>query len=228
MLSRRQIPSYRLHKATGQAIVVLRGRSYYLGKFGTTQSRAEYNRVIADNRVIAEYLANGGSAPQPKSGPAASTDLTIDELILRYWRFAEGHYARDGLPGRELASIRDAIRPLRQIYGQSEAARFGPLALKAVRKAMIDAGLCRNTINSRVGKIRRMFKWAVADELIPPGVLEGLKAVGGLQRGKGGARESEPVRPVSPEHVEAVLPFVSKPVRAMIQVQQLIPNPLDD
>ena len=40
------VPSYRLHKATGQAVVVLRGRSYYLGKFGSPESKAEYRRVM--------------------------------------------------------------------------------------------------------------------------------------------------------------------------------------
>lgn len=51
------VPSYRLHKATGQAVVVLRGRSFYLGKFGSAQSKAEYRRVIS------EYLTLGGEAP---------------------------------------------------------------------------------------------------------------------------------------------------------------------
>ena len=43
-------PSYRLHKATGQAVVVLSGHSVYLGKFGTPESHTEYDRVIALSR----------------------------------------------------------------------------------------------------------------------------------------------------------------------------------
>ena len=34
-------PSYRLHKPSGQAVVTLNGRDYYLGKHGTAESRAE-------------------------------------------------------------------------------------------------------------------------------------------------------------------------------------------
>jgi integrase len=215
MRTARPVPAYRLHKATGQAVVVLRGRSYYLGKFGTPQSRAEYNRLIA------EYLTAGNTPPPKRDGAPATPDLTVVELIQRYWEFAERHYVRDGNPARELDNIKDALRHLRPLYGLTEAARFGPLALKAVRQTMINAGLCRNTINSRIGKLRRMFKWAVAEELIPPSVLEGLKSLSGLSRGRGGVRETKPVRPVEPEQVEAVLPFVSKPIRAMIQVQNL-------
>ena len=72
---------------------------------------------------------------------------------------------------------------------------FRPLALKAVRQAMIDAGLARTTINQRVGRIVRLFKWAVENELVPPTVHQALKAVRGLQKGRSSARETKPVKP---------------------------------
>jgi hypothetical protein len=92
---------------------------------------------------------------------------------------------------------KDALRLLRRAYGTTPAASFGPVALKSVRKAMIDSGLARNTVNARVGKIRRMFKWAVADELVPPAVLQGLQSVGGLRSDRGGVKETAPIRPVT-------------------------------
>ena len=47
------VPSYRLHKQSGQAVVTLRDslgnrRDVLLGKYGTAESRAEYARVIAE------------------------------------------------------------------------------------------------------------------------------------------------------------------------------------
>ncbi len=45
---KKRVPTYRLHKASGQAIVTLKGRTYYLGKFGTPESRIAYNRLLAD------------------------------------------------------------------------------------------------------------------------------------------------------------------------------------
>lgn len=56
---------------------------------------------------------------------------------------------------------------LRQLYGFTRAAEFGPLALKTVRKAMADAGLSRGVCNARVNRVRRAFKWAASEELIP-------------------------------------------------------------
>ena len=42
-----KIPSYGLHKATGQARVVLSGKDFYLGPYGSEESRRAYARLIA-------------------------------------------------------------------------------------------------------------------------------------------------------------------------------------
>jgi integrase len=86
---------------------------------------------------------------------------------------------------------------------------------------MIDAGLSRTTINFRISKVRRMFKWAVGNELIAPGVYQALTAVAALLPGRDGVRETGPVKTVPEAHVAAVLPHVSKPVREMIELQSL-------
>jgi hypothetical protein len=116
-------PSYRLHKATGLAIVVLRGRSFYLGKFGSAESKAEYRRVIA------EYLTLGGEALPSPNASQAPPDLTIDELMVCYWAHVESYYVRDGEPSREQGNIKDALRHVRPNYGPTPVVRFGPLAL---------------------------------------------------------------------------------------------------
>jgi hypothetical protein len=82
-----RVPSYRLHKPTNQAIVVIQDRTFYLGRYGSIESRAEYNRIIA------EWLAQGGGSPpsRPGSSPSGSgSDLTVVELAREYWAFAQG------------------------------------------------------------------------------------------------------------------------------------------
>jgi integrase len=208
----RRHPSYRLHKPSGQAVVTLDGKDHYLGPHGAEASRVEYDRLIA------EWLAHGRRLPT-RSGHRDA--LSVAELILAYWRFAEGHYTRDGRPTRHLDNLRDALRPVKVLYGHTGAAAFDAAALKAVRKSMIDAGLCRNTINGRIGKVRGMFRWAVEEKLVPAAVFQELMAIRGIRRGRDGVRDTGPVRPVPEEHVEAVLPFVSAPVHAMIRLQAL-------
>jgi integrase len=201
-------PSYRHHKPTGQAVVTLSGQDLYLGKHGSTASRIEYDRLVA------EWLSNGRN-------PIATGDLTVVELVAAYLRFADGYYRRDGVPTGEAENLKDAVRPLLKLYGHTPAADFGPLALKAVRDAMIEADICRTEVNRRVGRLVRAFKWAESQELVPAGKHHTLATVSGLRRGRSEARESTPVGPVPEAHVDAVLPHVSRQVRAMIELQRL-------
>jgi integrase len=146
----------------------------------------------------------------------------VNELILRFWSFVREHY-RDPYANQssEVENYRYSLKPIRELYGSTLACEFGPLALKAVRQRMVDAGLSRGLINQRVGRIKRMFKWAASEELVPPLAYQVLQTVTGLQRGRSKAREREPVGPVRDEQVEAVLPHVNRYVRAMVQVQRL-------
>jgi hypothetical protein len=49
--------AYRLHKSTGQAVVTLDGKDFYLGKHNADASRAE------DDRLVSEWLSNGRRLP---------------------------------------------------------------------------------------------------------------------------------------------------------------------
>lgn len=205
------IPSYRRHKASGQAIVTLSGKDVYLGKYNSAASRAAYNKTIA------EWTAHGGTLPADQSD-----DLTITELAAAFMRHAALYYrGPDGRQTTEVANYRPVVRRLKALYGRTSAANFGPLALKAVRQAMIDDGLARNTINKGVNRIRRMFKWAVENQIVAPSVLHGLQAIAGLRHGRSKAKETPRTMPVPDAFVDAVLPFVSSQVGAMIQLLRL-------
>src|SRR5262245_4560023 len=104
-------PAYRLNKTTGRAVVTLNGVDHYLGRYGSAESRAEYDRIIA------EWLARGRHL--------SGSDLTIQEVIVAYLRFADGYYRKpDGRPTKEPLDIRQALRPLRKLYGSTVAAEF--------------------------------------------------------------------------------------------------------
>jgi hypothetical protein len=51
-----------------------------------------------------------------------------------------------GKPTVEPGNLHLAIRPLSRLYGQTDTGDFGPLAMTAVRRWMIDAGLCRRIV----------------------------------------------------------------------------------
>jgi integrase len=210
-----RIPTYRLHKGSGQAVVVLNGKSVYLGVWQTPESRTRYEQVIS------EWLACGRQSAPPPAGTAAHDPLTVGELILRYFRFAQTYYPPDGDTTSESRSIREALRPVRQLYDPQPAASFGPLALKAVRQAMVDSGWCRSHVNHQINRVRRMFRWAASEELISASVFEALRSVSGLAKGRCGVREGRPVEPAFWVDVEAIKPFCPRPVAAMLDLQYL-------
>src|SRR5579884_2601811 len=122
-----RIPKYSLHKASGRAIVTLDGTDHYLGEYDSPDSKIKYDRLVA------EWLANGRQRVQPvPQGPS----LSLNELIAAYWQHAQGYYRKaDGTPTQEIETLRQALKPLILLYGETRIADFGPLALKAVREA---------------------------------------------------------------------------------------------
>jgi integrase len=50
-----KVPTYRLHRASGQAIVTLNGRDHYLGPHGTQASRMQYDRLVCEWLTVASY-----------------------------------------------------------------------------------------------------------------------------------------------------------------------------
>jgi len=77
------VPKYSRHKASGQAVVTLGGRDFYLGKYGTKASKVEYDRLIG------EWLAAG----RRSSATSDATEITMAELLVAYlkWSRVEWH-----------------------------------------------------------------------------------------------------------------------------------------
>jgi integrase len=80
--------------------------------------------------------------------------------------------------------------------------------------------LSRPYINARCARIKRMFRWAASEELVPVSVYQALATVPGLQRGRTMAREPEPIGPVPEKDIEATLRRLPSVVRAMVQFQR--------
>lgn len=203
-----RVPSYRHHKPTGQAVVTINGRDIYLGKWNTTASRVEYDRLIA------EFLANGRRLQ-------SNADATVVEVLNAYRKFAESYYRKGGQVTSEYGCILESLKIVRELYGRKIANDFGPLALKAVRQRMVDKGWSRGHINKSIGRIRRCFKWAVENELVRRDMYHGLMAVSGLRKGRSEAHEPDPVLPVEDKTVQATLPQMTQVVADMVRFQRI-------
>jgi integrase len=205
----RALPKYRKHRASGQAVVTLCGVDHYLGPHGTKASKLEYDRLVA------EWLQNGRQLRVTDDSA-----YTVVELMAAYLRFARGYYRKNGKETSEVAGVIHAMRPLRSLYGRTNVSDFGPLALQTVRHKMVESGLSRSVINQNIGRIRRMFRWAAGEEMIPASIAQALKMVSGLRQGRTDARETVPVAPVDDEIVDATLPYLPSVVADMVRAQR--------
>ncbi len=210
-MPKKNIPSYRLHKPTSQAIVSLRGKMFYLGQY---KSQASWERY---NELIAEYLTNDCKLPPTRS----RNEISIEELVIRFLEYAEGYYVKNGKPTDTFTHCRLALSPLVRHYGSNPVSDFGPLSLVFVRDKWVEAGTARETINRWVNIVRQAFRWGVAHELVAADILHALEAVDSLKAGRTTAPEYQEIESVSDEILEKTLPHLPPTVADMVRVQRL-------
>lgn len=205
----RKIPAYRLHKARNLAVVRIDGKDVYLGEYDSPESKAKYERLVAD------WLKSHHERPE------AGATITVCELMASYLAFAVNYYVKDGKPTREFGCISEAMRIVRKAFEDTPVSDFGPRALKSVRDEMISLGWSRKYINKQVGRIVRMFKWGVAEEIVPATIQQALAAVPGLRKGRTEACDHAPVLPVLDEQVEKTLAVLTPVLADMVRLQRL-------
>jgi integrase len=203
-------PKYRRHRASSQAVVTLDGRDFYLGRFGTAESREKYDRLIL------EWSANGRQLPTDPG-----EDLTLVEVSAAYKRYAHGYYRKNGQPTDTYYAIERTLKLVCSLYGRTAAEEFSPRAVKAILQKMIALDWSRKFINDNLATIKRMLKWAVTEELVSPAVFQAVSALPGLRKGRSEARETEPVRPIDDKTVEQTLTRLGPVAGAMLRVQRL-------
>ena len=231
--ARNVLPSYSLHKPTGRARVRYLGHDYYLGEYGTDESRRKYGELISrisSNLPIVDPMAKPKAADGDDPGPS------INELCISFWTHAEKHYVKKGKETSEIHCYHSCLRILRELYGMLPAKDFGPLALKAVRAKMVSGDpnakdsegkpkprkpWARTNVNVMVGRIRRVFKYAVENEMIDASVLARLQAVAPLLAGRTEAHDNAPRHAVDQDKIDTVRERVRPLVKDLIDIQVL-------
>lgn len=214
-----KVPTYGLHKPTGQARVYINGKSHYLGKYGSEESRKLYGDLVG--KLLSGQTIDPFARTKQPADQSSESGLTISELVLAFMRHAEGHYVKNGKPTSEIHCLKSATRPLIELYAFTTVDGFGPLMLKAVREKMVAAGWCRSVINKNVGRIRSIFRWGVENEMVSAVTLQRLQAVSPLLSGRTEAQDNPAKAPATEEQVQAVRKHVSPLVRDLIDVQRL-------
>ncbi len=214
---RKSIPSYLPHAQSGKARAVWTDQSgnrqfrMLPGLFDSQESCSAFARLQLELAATPHQLSERATAV-----------LSMNEMLVAYLRYAEQHYqGPDKQPTDEIRHLKTVCRYLKELYGLTPAKDFGPLALKAVCQKFIAMGWCRTTVNARIERVRRVFRRAVAEEMIPPTVHQALAAVTGLQRGRTTATETTPIELVDDAIVDVTLQYLNRHVRGLVEFQRL-------
>lgn len=193
----------------GRAFVEHRGRRTYLGRFGTPDAERKYRRIIAS--IVAER--SGEPAPHEPGEP-----LSVAMLVDAYLHFAETYYRHQPGQTTEFVGVRAAMAPL-LLFGDDDVLDFGPNRLRQIQQHLAATGYARQTVNAKVSRILRCFRWAESREMVPAGTAAHLRTVDGLRQGRSAAVELPPVVGVPWSIVAATLPWLTPVVAAMVTVQ---------
>lgn len=203
-------------QSRGKAYCRVFGEQVYLGPLSDKQ------RVLRRYAGVILRLSEGIDV-NPVRG--SSRHWTIDELVVAYLDHAHDYYVyRDPRSNRlrrtsEYANVRSAALVLSELFGDLPPTAFGPVNFKSYRDTLADRDYARSTISGMMARIRRLYRWACHMEYVPGGMYERLRTVPGLRRGERNVRETEPVRAATQEQIDALLPFLSPTVSAMVRVQ---------
>lgn len=199
-------PSYLKH-SSGQARIRVRGKDTYLGVYGSAESLAEYNRIIAELQAA----HSGGVTPA-----RAGTKSTVAKLAKAYLEAVGTRYS-----GQQTKRIKRALGYVVGMHGEKAADDFSIVDLETVRAQIVKEDRSRKYVNALIGCIKRVWKWGVQRKYCQGATFAELAALDGLRLGELAVREMPRVPPVPVEHVEATLPHLRAPVAAMIRLQML-------
>jgi len=127
----------------------------------------------AANSILAHALALGYT-----SGSPSADAYYAEQAAALGWTPGDRSLALTRSDGEAIAIAAVVVR---ELFGRTPAAEFGPKKLKAVRQAMIERRWCRNTVHAQIDRVTRMFKWAVAEEMIAASAPEGGEGYGTIR-----------------------------------------------
>ena len=201
-------PAYRRQREkdrSDRAYTVIHGKKIKLGVYGSEESRAKYAELIAGINVSAPTL-------EPKGPP------TVSELLAAYLTYVDEYY---GHKSADWYHARSFMKSMRKHFGTLPAYEFKARRLKQLRELWVGNGWSRGYVNDHVARLKRMYKWATSEEMVPTDVYHSLCSIDSLRAGKCKAHDNIPIGPVSDADVETTLAYLPEQVAVMVQVQRL-------
>lgn len=202
---KKDLPSYLKHAPSGSARCVWEGKTVYLGKYGSPESYAEYQKILA------LFLATGSITYKRDRFNILQAVQSFLDLIDREYPATSG----------EPRNIRIGLTDLVSKFGPLPINEFRPIDFSYIIQGWIDRGLSKSTIVKYHWYLLRLFKHAAKLELCDLEVYQKLQTVETVRKRRSQAREPDPIKPVTREQIEKVLPFLNVQIRGLVELQWL-------
>lgn len=195
-MAKRRIPSHTLHKASGQGRVNIQGKTYYTGSWGTPESQARYEQLIAD-KVL-------GQLDQVSA-------KTLNAVLVAFRPECERKYAG-------YRTWKPLIKFLRVNLGDMQIDKIEPHQLESLMQREADARKWSHRyVRDLLQKTRTIFKWARRKGLIRKDF-----SIDWITECEVMARRTKSKPPVADDVVDELLPHLPEKLADMVRVQRLI------
>ena len=202
-----RLPKY--CKVGNYAVVYYLGKSHYLGRYGSPESKIKYSRFVTEIQTNPTVFL-----------PSGEKHITICELTAAFLDHAKAN--TDSVNYSFNRTI--VLDFLDKLYGDGSLVDdFTPRCLKLVRDEMVRSHrFCRNIVNRCTKSIIAIFAWGVENELVQETTWRALKTVKPLKEGHPDTFDYEEREPVSDDVIRQTLPFMPPTLRAMVQLQRIL------
>jgi integrase len=183
-------PAMRRHRAKGLAYVYDAGRQVYLGTWNAPETRRAYAKFVASWEA---------SQASPDAAAAtvgdSATILTVGALFAEFLRFAEKHHHAAG--GKRSSQYRLYVwfsKPFLTLYCSRRLNDFRPRDVRAfLDKLEVSGQVSRDTLNTVLRRLKRIFAWGVEREHCDPSVSAAIFAMKPVAKGRTTAADRPPV-----------------------------------
>ena len=200
----RRQPSYREHKATGQACVDLpigngKRKVVYLGKYNSAESLDQYERVIGD-----------WFAKRPIETNQAV--LTIRDVAERYRSHQEPLLNQD-----KFYNVCNALKLLTELFADRPAEEFNVRQFERYRSELISRKYSREYGNRLLRIVKECCEWAMNRDYLTSDQERKIQTV---QRLTGAEAPTKIVEPADDDDVNATMVLLSADFQDMIRFQR--------
>lgn len=173
------------HKKKGYAFVYVGTKQVYLGRWGSPEAQAAYDR----------FLLNWAKSNHETGLPRQTDDYLLAEVVCAFLEDYEGRPVQNK---SDLNTFRLLSRKIGKLFPRHKADDFRIRDLETLRDSFQQAGFerqgehreyTRTYLNKIVNKTKTIFSWGVEKEMVSAETCDRLKYLSPLRKGRSNAPE---------------------------------------